>query len=1167
MGVRGTAPEFPDTLPQAPSRPKQKAPRVADQDLTIDATLLGGEGTLGGATMAQTDELLEHARRSTARPELPGYTLTSRLGAGTFGEAWAGEQLSTGQRVAVKVITRSASLDILRFRQEVQRLIEVAEHPNVVTLLDANLDHIPPFFVMPLLASSLAETQGPPAQVAVWFEQVAEGLRYIHSKGILHGDLKPANLLLDGEGRARLADFGQSFATQDGGYNLGTIGFMAPEQIQRALRRNQLAADERWDVYALGASIYKLLTGEIPRLDSRARASLATIGVTERLQICVELSQAPLKPVRSLNKAVDHDLAAIVENCLEVIPNQRYADVTAVLTDLRRRQDQLPLLGLKPWTPGYRARSFNRRYREGVRVAALGITLLLGSVFFGWWQIRQQAAVLERERQQMDEERQTNEKAQQEAADQISKLVDLEANFAGLAARKGHLDEAALWWGRALNYRPDDQAMWLQLQSYPFGLSGYVAINPAQNALALAPGGRLLATWGDGNATLWNLDKDSQHAVTHPPGVRLAQFSPDGKTLATAAEWGEVRLWHSLTGQPLQAVTVRAGASSTRFVSDPASQRLTALAFSPSSRRLATGAANGEVCLFDLRTPKKPERFRVRGAVQELALPDQGPPLVVTRSGEGYLGGRPLGVSGARHVGVKGNRGAFFGSHSTLVSLPDGAPLARLGRAEAGNFWEGRVIAAGPTVSVWDARTGRARTHWQLPEGYRPLAVSPTGDVAAIQADAVRAFDPESGQPVSGFLWHRARVEAAAFAATGQLGTLAGGRARVFQPQGQHGYRPQWHRKGDVVAVSSKYAAMADRHRLLVAAAENGQPAGRQLTLSALPDYLTWVSPEALLLKTGTRLWHWNPTEVWQDPESVDVVAAAVVPWDSQELPKPEAEPAEPKAPVEEPLARVISAEGREVRITGETFLQPRPPRALSLLQGQVCLADERQLQIGRPPKPLASIPGRFDWLGTSGNFLVAGERRRLVLVERREQTLSAITGDGSSQSMTEVSFGKVGAADLASDILCHALGEDLVVVGTRSGKAQAYRLGSPLPVLGEPLQHQAAVVQVALGKGVAATADADGRIYLWTVPQSARVFASRPGAAVTSLAFAPNGDLFVSAGGETTCWRFPARVCAPDQAERFAEHLTGFTLDSRQNLRPLSPQEWRERAPSAEDK
>jgi len=480
--------------PQATRRSIQKPPPVADQDLTLDATLLGGDDPLDGATLAQTDELLESARRSTARPELPGYALTSRLGAGTFGEAWAGEQLSTGQKVAVKIIARAASLDILRFRQEVQRLIEVAEHPNVVTLLDANLDHVPPFFVMPLLASSLAEVQAPPAQVAVWFEEVAEGLRYIHSKGILHGDLKPANILLDGEGRARLADFGQSFATSDGGYNLGTIGFMAPEQIQRALRRNQLAADERWDIYALGASVYKLLTGEIPRLDSQARASLATIGVTERLQVCVELSQGPLKPIRSLNKDVDHDLAAIVEGCLEVIPTMRYPSAVAVLEDLRRRKDQLPLHGLKPWTPAYQARTFYRRYSTGVGIAALGITLLFASVLAGWVEIRRQAGLLERERAAMTEERKSNEAARQQSTAQMEKLVDLEANFAGLAARKGHLDEAALWWGRALQFRPDDQALWLQLQSYPFALSGLLAVAPDHSCLALSKSH--VATWG-----------------------------------------------------------------------------------------------------------------------------------------------------------------------------------------------------------------------------------------------------------------------------------------------------------------------------------------------------------------------------------------------------------------------------------------------------------------------------------------------------------------------------------------------------------------------------------------------------------------------------------------------------------------------------------------------
>ena len=157
-----------------------------EEEITLDATL------------AQSAELISHSKALSGGdiPKLPGYTLQHRLGAGTFGEAWAGVQQSTGQKVAVKIFSRHQAMDWDLFRAEVQRLMEVAEHPNVVTLLDANLEHTPPFFVMPLLSGSLAEVQADPEQIIIWLEETCRGLGYIHSKGILHGDLKPANLLL-----------------------------------------------------------------------------------------------------------------------------------------------------------------------------------------------------------------------------------------------------------------------------------------------------------------------------------------------------------------------------------------------------------------------------------------------------------------------------------------------------------------------------------------------------------------------------------------------------------------------------------------------------------------------------------------------------------------------------------------------------------------------------------------------------------------------------------------------------------------------------------------------------------------------------------------------------------------------------------------------------------
>ncbi|MCA9792484.1 MAG: protein kinase family protein, partial [Candidatus Eremiobacteraeota bacterium] len=130
--------------------------------------------------------------------KIPGVRLEALMGAGTFGEVWSGIQERTGQKVAVKIFTRPFGLDWEYFRQEIERLRDVAEHPNIVTLLDADLNHEPAYLVMPLLTGGSLGDKSPeertPEQVVSWFYQIAEALNFIHQKGMLHCDLKPSNV-------------------------------------------------------------------------------------------------------------------------------------------------------------------------------------------------------------------------------------------------------------------------------------------------------------------------------------------------------------------------------------------------------------------------------------------------------------------------------------------------------------------------------------------------------------------------------------------------------------------------------------------------------------------------------------------------------------------------------------------------------------------------------------------------------------------------------------------------------------------------------------------------------------------------------------------------------------------------------------------------------------
>lgn len=271
-------------------------------------------------------------------PEAPGYLVQNLLGEGGFGIVYAGVQLASNQRVALKFFKRG-------FSHELEGLVRLGEHPYIAGVLDANDSHDPPYLVTQLLHESLGaymERKAAPIEVdkaARWLEQMARALYFIHQRNVAHCDLKPDNVLLDDEEQARLIDFGQSTARGQRA-NLGTAFFMPPEQVVSVLLKHNKPTPG-WDVYALGATFYRALTGQLPRecdleaLGDKVNAAWLT-GYRTRL-----MSQ-PLVPMRKLNPKIDTRLALIVERCLEIEPWRRYESAAEILEDLEFRATHKP---------------------------------------------------------------------------------------------------------------------------------------------------------------------------------------------------------------------------------------------------------------------------------------------------------------------------------------------------------------------------------------------------------------------------------------------------------------------------------------------------------------------------------------------------------------------------------------------------------------------------------------------------------------------------------------------------------------------------------------------------------------------------------------------------------------------------------------------------------
>ncbi|GEM_PF-1912011 len=199
------------------------------------------------------------------------------IGRGGMGAVYKATQTSLDRTVALKVLPRHMAEDpefVQRFHREAKALAEL-NHPNIVSIYDKGNDEGQYFFAMEFvegvsLRQLIKSKTVSPAQALALVPQLCEALEYAHSRGVIHRDIKPKNLLVDRSGRVKIADFGlariirgDNSTTFDGltrsDVMMGTVNYMAPEQ-----RENAKDVDHRADIYSLGVVIYELLTGDLP---------------------------------------------------------------------------------------------------------------------------------------------------------------------------------------------------------------------------------------------------------------------------------------------------------------------------------------------------------------------------------------------------------------------------------------------------------------------------------------------------------------------------------------------------------------------------------------------------------------------------------------------------------------------------------------------------------------------------------------------------------------------------------------------------------------------------------------------------------------------------------------------------------------------------------------
>jgi hypothetical protein len=706
------------------------------------------------------------------------YELIREIARGGMGVVFQARQMSLNRPVALKMILAGQlanETDVKRFYTEAEAAANL-DHPGIVPIFEVGQHEGQHYFSMGFIeGQSLSQrlAAGPlsPREAAALMVKVAEAIDYAHRRGVIHRDLKPGNILLDQNGNPRVTDFGLAKKAQSdsgltgSGQIMGTPSYMPPEQAGGQRGTVGPAAD----VYALGATLYALLTGRPP---FQAATAMDTV-----IQV---IGQEPVSP-RRLNPSVPRDLETICLKCLEKEPGKRYTSAAALGKELQRYLDGKPILA-RPVGQAERAWRWCRRNPAlAAAISAATLALVAAAVISTVYAVDRAKAAgrLKSLNLALEDEAERTRSALRETNRQLS-IVALERAERHRGA--GESGQGVLQLVEAVHFAQEAGNADLEKSvraSLGIWENELHRLRSATGGAEPFEGMRLgwTAFGSDGRTALvgWANAAELVDVVTgRRVGLRLAfptgvpsaiALSPDGKVAAIATTSlpdpariesmaSGVRLLETSSGKPLGALIQHPRA----LMQHPESGKLEALpmlvqaiAFSPDGKTLLTGGTDRTVRRWDVRT----------GREQAAALEHSMPISALSLSGDGQV----IAANGTQTIRLWDARtGRSIGRDIKPQASASSMALRHDGNALVTGGQDG-------VVRLWDSLSSQEIA--QLDDAHGPVlavAFSPDGKqiLSSAQSGIVRLWEIATRTLIGAPMHHPGEVVTLAFQPDGR---------------------------------------------------------------------------------------------------------------------------------------------------------------------------------------------------------------------------------------------------------------------------------------------------------------------------------------------------------------------------------------------------------------